>query len=419
MPVWLLLCTHRYSTSMTPAYKWQFIPRFRRHAFGWKSDTAIPRIKEAASEIKAVAKKEPALAAEGAVLFLEKLVPAIEEVDSSSGALGSAAGRAIEMLVPVIAAPAVGAAVRASCLERLWHLLEHGGHPYLEYIEEFWGTLCGAPDVAWCWADILLESFPLPDNTGRYRHCTGMTACLSALLAAGRDDEMLALIARWNFAQWHYRVWGARALAAAGKRAEAIAYAEATKGPNAPLMSIAAFCEGLLLEDGFTDEAYARYALDATSAGTNLATFKAIVKKYPHVPKETVLRDLVAHRPGQEGKWFAAAKDAGLFDLAIELANRSPSDPHTLIRAARDYGFAQPAFAMEAGMTALHGIASGWGYDITNLDVLEAYMAIVSAAGGAGIERSVVNGLVQTMIATHPNGAGFLAKVLVPQLTRE
>jgi hypothetical protein len=37
-----------------------------------------------------VAKTEPVLAAEGAVLFLEKLAPAIEQVDSSSGAIGSA-----------------------------------------------------------------------------------------------------------------------------------------------------------------------------------------------------------------------------------------------------------------------------------------------------------------------------------------
>lgn len=59
---------------MATAYKWQFAPRFRR-AFGWKSDTPIQRIKEALAEIKAVAKKEPVLAAEGAVLFLEKLAP--------------------------------------------------------------------------------------------------------------------------------------------------------------------------------------------------------------------------------------------------------------------------------------------------------------------------------------------------------
>ena len=41
-------------------YTWQFAPWFRHHAFGWKSDKPIQRIKEA--EIKQVAKKESALA---------------------------------------------------------------------------------------------------------------------------------------------------------------------------------------------------------------------------------------------------------------------------------------------------------------------------------------------------------------------
>ena len=40
--------------------------------------------------------------------------------------------------------------------------------------------------------------------------------------------------------------------------------------------------------------------------------------------------------PGEEGKWFAAAKDAGLYDEAIALARRTPTDPRTLARAARD-----------------------------------------------------------------------------------
>ena len=48
-------------------HNWQFAPRFRR-AFGGKSPPAILRIKEALSEIKLVAKKEPALAAEGALV---------------------------------------------------------------------------------------------------------------------------------------------------------------------------------------------------------------------------------------------------------------------------------------------------------------------------------------------------------------
>ena len=84
-------------------HKWQFTSRFRRHTFGWRSDTPIQRIKEALAEIKAVARKEPIVAAEGAVSLLEKLSPALERVDSSSGAIGTAVNRAIDTLVPIIA----------------------------------------------------------------------------------------------------------------------------------------------------------------------------------------------------------------------------------------------------------------------------------------------------------------------------
>lgn len=88
---------------MSTAHKWQFASRFRRHAFGWRSDTPIQRIKEALAEIKQVARKEPVLAAEGAIILLEKLSPALEQVDSSSGALGSAVNKAIETLVGFVA----------------------------------------------------------------------------------------------------------------------------------------------------------------------------------------------------------------------------------------------------------------------------------------------------------------------------
>jgi len=60
----------------SPAHPWIFRARFRRHAFGWKSQPAITRIKEAVSEIKKVARTDEVLAAEGAVLFLEKVSPA-------------------------------------------------------------------------------------------------------------------------------------------------------------------------------------------------------------------------------------------------------------------------------------------------------------------------------------------------------
>lgn len=407
---------------MTTAYKWQFAPRFRRNSFGWKSDTPIQRIKEALVEIKTVAKKEPVLAAEGAVLFLEKLAPAIEQVDSSSGGIGSAVNRAIETLVPVIIRADVSREVREKWLDRLFEALQEDDMPYLEYLGDFWGELCSTPEIAAKWADYLSPTLTTMwdhcARTGEYGYSKRTIPCLSALYAAGRYDELISLVAKseYRHKSWHYRVWGAKAMAVQGKRAEAIRYAEESKGLNAPLAAIAAFCEGVLLNAGLADEAYARYAVLATYATTNLATFKAIVKKYPNKPKETILRDLVASQPGQEGKWFAAAKDAGFFELAVELANRNPSDPRTLIRAARDYAVARPEFALAAGMTALRGIANGWGYDITGSDVLDAYAAVMAAAGSAGVDETVVKVDVRAIITTSRGGSEFVGRVLGRQL---
>ena len=47
-------------------HKWTFLARFRAGVYGWKSSRlACQRLREAVSEIKKVAKKEPDLAAEG------------------------------------------------------------------------------------------------------------------------------------------------------------------------------------------------------------------------------------------------------------------------------------------------------------------------------------------------------------------
>ncbi|MDZ7591188.1 MAG: hypothetical protein U5L05_11000 [Rubrivivax sp.] len=78
-------------------HPWAFRARFRRTAFGWKgSKLANERIHEALTAIRAVARNDPATAAEGAVLFLEKLSPALNQVDSSSGALGNAIYTAVQ-----------------------------------------------------------------------------------------------------------------------------------------------------------------------------------------------------------------------------------------------------------------------------------------------------------------------------------
>jgi len=101
------------------------------------------------------------------------------------------------------------------------------------------------------------------------------------------------------------------------------------------------------------EEAYHRYSIQANQKTTHLAMFRTMAQKYPHKDVRDILRDLVASTPGNEGKWFAAAKCAGLYSEAIDVANRTPCDPKTLTRAARDMAAAEPRFAVEAGMAAL------------------------------------------------------------------
>jgi hypothetical protein len=237
------------------SYKWQFAPRFRQNAFGWKSDKPIQRIKEALTEIKQVAKKEPVLAAEGAVLFLEKIAPAIEQVDSSSGAIGSMVNRAIEILVPIIAKAQVEQPVRDRWLERLWNAIQNDQIPYIEYLGDYWGELCVTPDTASRWADEFLpviERMWSPQSSG-HGHFSGLAPCFSALYTAGRYQDLQTLVGKAPFNMWWNRRWGVKALVALGKKAEAIRYAEDNIGLNDPASVIAGACEEILLSSGLFD----------------------------------------------------------------------------------------------------------------------------------------------------------------------
>lgn len=403
---------------MTTAHKWQFAPRFRYHAFGWKSDTPILRIKEALSEIKLAAKKQPDLAAAGAVLFLEKISPAIEQVDSSSGAIGAAVNRAIEILVPIICKAKLDQSVRDRWLERLWEAMQVDHVPYIESLGDYWGELCVDAETASGWADDFLPSVQSvwsPQSSGHGHFC-GTVACLSALHAAGRHQELLALLETAPFQFWTYRLWGVKSLVAMGKKSEAIRYAEDSKGLNEPVSAIAQACEKILLSSGLHEEAYKRYAIAANQNTTHLATFRAIVKKYPQLPQADILRDLVASHPGSEGKWFAAAKDAGLFELAIELVQKSPTDPRTLIRATRDFAEQQPEFAISAGLCALNWISRGYGYEITSSDVLDVHASLIQAANHSGLGENHIKTRINEMLATQPNGNEFIRSVLNRQL---
>ena len=371
------------STPPAEPQKWAFRARFRRNAFGWKSQPAIQRVREAVSEIKKVARRDPAHAAEGAVLLLERISPAIERVDSSSGAIGTAVNRAIDDLVAIIAQAPADAPTRDAWLERLWAAHADDEIPYIERLTEYWGELCASKEVASAWADRLLDTTRValsPDRKPR-SHFHGTTACLSALYHADRHDDLVDVLREESF--WPYKRWAAKALGAMGKRTEAIELAESSRGPWTNDADVDALCEEMLLSSGLVDEAYTRYGLRA-HRGTYLATLRAVAKKYTHKPAEQILRDLVSTTPGEEGKWFAAAKGLGLYDDAIELARRSPCDPKTLARAARDHVAKHPVFAVDAGCAALGWLVEGFGYEITSADVRMAYSATMEAAETLG-----------------------------------
>ena len=106
-------------TAESIMHKWTFRARFRRNAFGWRSQPAIQRVRQAVSEIKKVARKDRVLAADGAVSFLERVSPALQRIDSSSGAIGTAVNKAIAELVPIIASAHADTRTREAWLERL------------------------------------------------------------------------------------------------------------------------------------------------------------------------------------------------------------------------------------------------------------------------------------------------------------
>lgn len=67
-------------------------------------------------------------------------------------------------------------------------------------------------------------------------------------------------------------------------------------------------------------------------------------------------------------------------------------------------------------MTALRGIANGWGYDFTGAEVLDAYAAVVQAAGAAGVDETVVKADVRAIIAASRGGGEFVGSILERQL---
>ena len=386
---------------MATSHPWAFRARFKRGGFGWSgTKKAMERMSEALKEIEGIARFDPALAGEGAVLLQEKLSPALSDIDSSSGSLGNAAAGLVETLVPLIAAAPVPPATREKWLERLFEAFQEDDPPYIETLGEHWGALCAGPALASKWADQLLpvvHHVMADRRRGTYAYTKGDQPCFSALFSAGRLDDLLAVLALDPKPYWQTQKWVAKAMAVRGDVEGAIACVESLRGPYASDTALSALAESFLLDAGRIDEAYARFGIQATDANTHIARYRSLVKRYPCIPPARILGDLIASAPGEEGKWFATAKTLKQFDLAIALASRSPVDPKTLVRAARNHVKSQPAFALDSALLALHWMARGAGYDMTSADVWAARDHALAAAQAVDSSTDVAKRIAQAV----------------------
>jgi hypothetical protein len=395
---------------------WTFKARFRYRSFGWKSSRlACQRLKEAVSEIKRFAKSDPNAAADGAVILMERIWPALESVDSSSGALGAAVGWTLSELLPIVIVAPADRKTRDRWLTRLWQAIEEDGVDYLWLVQERWGDLCASREVASGWAD---KFFPIlkiawsDSQTGNYVRETCM--CLSSLLAAGRHKDLLDVLDLERFPFWLDRKFGVQALLAEGGIEDALAYAEASRGLNQPEVAIDAACEKILLDAGRETEAYERYALTANVSSTGLATYRMIARKYPSRDPKQILLDL-AKSSGDSGRWFAAAKDAGFLDLALHFAQTGRTEPRTLSRASRDLLEENATFCLRVGRIAIERMLDGNGYDLTGMDLIDAYGHFLRAAERLGVVQDARNDVFSMATKAKQRGAPF-ADILVRRI---
>lgn len=140
-----------------PKHKWKFKSHFRKQAYGWKGTAlASKRMREAVSEIKKVAKKDPALAGEGIVELFYRLYPALMPIDGSSGALGTAMNKTIESLLPVLIQADWDMNTRGKWLEKLYEAIIEDGWGTFDNLRDYWGEICVYSGLAHIWADEML-----------------------------------------------------------------------------------------------------------------------------------------------------------------------------------------------------------------------------------------------------------------------
>jgi hypothetical protein len=361
-------------------HKWAFKAGMRTRSYNWKSSTrAIARLKAAISEIKAVNRTDPVAAAEGVVALAERIWPAFEHIDTSSGALGSAVNSTLETLIPILIAAPVDEAARAKWLNRLRQAIQDDGVDYLFPFSERFGEIAKFPKLMNEHADLDLAMIRHAwSDWERFSYVTTSTLTLSCLLEAERYDELTEVLTLQKSRSWSDERFAAQALLRQGRDCEALAFAQVMLDAGRQSYNSSAickFCEDILVRQGKEDDAYRRFGLPTAAGNTYLSMWRSLFKRYPDRDPRGILEDLM-DLYDVKGKWFATAKTAGFLDIALDCAADTAVEPATLIRAARDFVTKDPTFAANVALQAIAHLLAGRGYEVipSDLDVAASHL---------------------------------------------
>ena len=86
-----------------------------------------------------------------------------------------------------------------------------------------------------------------------------------------------------------------------------------------------------------------------------------------------------------------------------------------MTRAARDFLESEPEFAFGAAMAALRWLNEGWGYEVTGIDVIDAYELALTAAERSHIDN-VLDRIHALLDRTKGAGNAFVRQSLARRL---
>ena len=390
--------------------KWAFKPKFRAGVYSWHGTAkATKNLRAAVSEIRKAYRKNPLDAADAAIYLMERIWPALEHIDGSSGALGRAVNDAIEKLLPLVIEAPADESLRKKWTYRLLDAIYDDGVEYLSPVTDQWGRLCATGSLRDYWLEEFLPQTEraLGSRSEDYYYFVGTSACLSCLLESERHEELRRLLDLADRPFWPYEAYWAEALLRQGHVDDAIRHARSLiPGPSredgrlysygSTATEIDRFCEKVLYDAGRRREAYEQYSLQAMSSSTYLSHFQSLTRRYPEYEPRQILMDLIEKSAHPKHSWFSSARKCEMHEIALQCAESGTVNPSTLATAARDTVQSHPWFAWRVSLLGIKYLLLDY-VDVSELDVSLAVRRLVEGARNAGELEDALTALGQVL----------------------